>query len=45
MTFGIKWKKDSTTTTTTTAKFKINFTYEQATNEVTVTPTHGVHTK
>ena len=46
VTFGIKWKKDSTTTTTTTtAKFKINFTYEQATNEVTVTPTHGVHTK
>ena len=44
VTFGIKWKKDSTTTTTT-AKFKINFTYEQATNEVTVTPTHGVHTK
>lgn len=44
VTFGIKWKKDSTTTTAT-AKFKINFTYEQATNEVTVTPTHGVHTK
>ena len=44
VTFGVKWKKESTATTAT-AKFKINFTYEQATNEVTVTPTHGVHTK
>ena len=43
VTFGIKWKKESTATTAT-AKFKINFTYEQATNEVTVTPSHGAHT-
>lgn len=43
VTFGVKWKTTSTAQTAT-AKFKISFTYEQATDEVTVTPNHGEHT-
>lgn len=44
VTFGIKWNKDSEKTDEITASFKISFTYEQATEEVTVTPAHGTHT-
>lgn len=45
--FGVKWKTDAPTTSTTidqTVEFTIAFNYEQATDEVTVNPSHNAHT-
>ncbi len=45
--FGVKWKTSAPTDSTTvseTVEFTIEFNYEQATDEVTVTPSHGAHT-
>ena len=44
VTFTIKWKADSTAMSLGTVKFKISFTYQQDTTEVTPTATHGTHT-
>lgn len=45
--FGVKWKSDAPTTSTTinqTVEFTIELNYEQATDEVTVNPSHNAHT-
>lgn len=43
VTFGVKWNTASTVESAT-ANFKINFTYEQAMEEVNVEASHGTHT-
>lgn len=42
VTFTVQWVQDSSATSAN-SKFKISFTYEQATSNVTVTPNHGQH--
>ena len=43
VTISVKWNNDSEKETVS-ADFKVNFTYEQDTTAVTVSPDHGTHT-
>jgi len=42
VTISVKWNEDSEVETVS-ADFKVNFTYEQDTTAVTVSPSHGTH--